>query len=239
MSSVLNQSMPAARAYAARTPMAFAAVLLAAAALGSGCANMKRDHVVVGSVPDDYRTNHPIVIAEQEQVLDLPAGANGGALTKGEKHTIDGFLSRFEAGSGGIVRVLVPAGSANEAAAHRKATAISAAMQDIGVPRHAIVIEAYGVMSPEAEAPVRIAYSALRAGTEACGRWPADLNMNPENKHYANFGCSYQKNLAAQIANPSDLLGPRRSTEIDPERRGIAIDDYKKTQTPWTPTLVY
>ena len=95
MSSVLNQSMPAARAHAARTPMAFAAVLLAAAALGSGCANMKRDHVVVGSVPDDYRTNHPIVIAEQEQVLDLPAGANGGALTKGEKHTIDGFLSRF------------------------------------------------------------------------------------------------------------------------------------------------
>ena len=34
---------------------------VAAAALLSGCA--KRDAITVGSVPDDYRTNHPIVIA--------------------------------------------------------------------------------------------------------------------------------------------------------------------------------
>ena len=29
---------------------------------------------------------------------------------------------------------------------------------------------------------------------------------------------------AAQIANPSDLLGPRKQTTIDAERRGIVID---------------
>ncbi|ERM03422.1 hypothetical protein Q644_11290 [Brucella intermedia 229E] len=39
-------------------------------ALLAGCAN--RQHVTVGALPDDYRTNHPITIAEREQVTDIP-----------------------------------------------------------------------------------------------------------------------------------------------------------------------
>ena len=56
-------------------------------------------------------------------------------------------------------------------------------------------------------------------------RRPVD---NAENKHYADFGCSYQNNLAAQIANPADLLGPRKLTEVDAEKRGVVIDEYRK-----------
>lgn len=56
-----------------------AAVLLSAALL-SGCAAMKRDHVIVGSVPQDYRTNHPIALSEREVTLDLPA--ESGSLTR-------------------------------------------------------------------------------------------------------------------------------------------------------------
>ena len=48
-----------------------------------------------------------------------------------------------------------------------------------------------------------------------------------ENKHYANFGCSYQNNVAAQIANPADLLGPRKQTPIDAANRSAVIDDYQ------------
>ena len=48
-----------------------------------------------------------------------------------------------------------------------------------------------------------------------------------ENKHYADFGCSYQNNLAAQMANPADLLGPRKPSTIDAENRGAVIDVYR------------
>ena len=43
-----------------------AAPILAVTAIGlmSGCAN--RDSITVGSIPDDYRTNHPIVISEKD-----------------------------------------------------------------------------------------------------------------------------------------------------------------------------
>ncbi len=59
----------------------------------------------------------------------------------------------------------------------------------------------------------------MRAQTDKCGRWPEDILETSENKHYANFGCSYQNNLAAQIANPADLLGPRKQTPIDAANR--------------------
>ena len=69
----------------------------------------------------------------------------------------------------------------------------------------------------------------MRAQTDKCGRWPEDILQNSaENKHYANFGCSYQNNLAAQIANPADLLGPRKQSPIDAERRSNVIDEYRR-----------
>ena len=50
--------------YAAFKTRGMGLVLAAATvALLSGCA--KRDSITVGAVPDDYRTNHPIVIAQK------------------------------------------------------------------------------------------------------------------------------------------------------------------------------
>ena len=48
-----------------------------------------------------------------------------------------------------------------------------------------------------------------------------------DNKHYANFGCATQNNLAAQIANPGDLIAPRGMTPIDAERRSNVIETYR------------
>lgn len=210
---------------------------VAVVAMTSGCAAVKRDHVVVGSVPQDYRTNHPITIAEREIALDMPA--DSGGMTKGEEETLAGFLGRYNRESGNVVRLMVPSGSANEAAAVRKATALAAALTRHGINRAAIQTVPYGVADASAIAPVRVAYMALTADTDRCGRWPGDLAETSENRNYANFGCSYQKNLAAQIANPTDLVGPRASSEIDPGRRGTVIDEWQTGQLPWTRTILY
>jgi pilus assembly protein CpaD len=69
---------------------------------------------------------------------------------------------------------------------------------------------------------------AMTASTGECGRWPDDLLANTsENKHYANFGCASQNNLAAQISNPGDLIAPRGMTPIDAERRSTVIEAYR------------
>lgn len=216
---------------------AMLAAMAAAAAAISGCASMKRDSVVVGAVPQDYRTTHPIVLAEREVTLDLPA--DYGELTVGEKQTIAGFLQDYDRASGGVVRVMAPMGSANEAAAQRKVSAIAAAISAMGVSAGAVERTSYAVANAEARAPVRVAYVRLAAGTENCGRWPEDLAETTENRNYANFGCAYQKNLAAQLANPTDIVGPRRKAPIDASRRGKVLDDWQTGEGGFDETIEY
>lgn len=198
---------------------------VAAAALMAGCA--KRDSIQVGSIPDDYRTNHPIVIAEREQVLDLPVGAGELSLSAGHRQVIGGFLDDYDRNGRSAVRIMVPTGSLNAMAASHVSGDVVSYLRRQGVHAGSILVEYYDAAAPESSAPIRISYHAMKAGVDKCGRWPDDVLKTSDNKHYANFGCAYQNNLAAQIANPADLLGPRKSSEIDPENRSNAIEQYK------------
>ncbi len=88
--------------------------------------------------------------------------------------------------------------------------------------------KAYQAGGADISAPIRVSFTAVKAHTDRCGRWPDDLTDTSENKHYADFGCSYQNNLAAQVANPADLIGPRKQTPIDAENRSGVIDLYRR-----------
>lgn len=206
-------------------------------ALLAGCAN--RDSVVVGSIPDDYRTNHPIVIAEKNQTIDIPIGVGDRGITRGQKVTFEGFLQNYDRHAAPTLTIMTPAGGANDAAASRAARGLMNIAMKAGVPKNRIAITSYQAEYPEASSPIRAVYSAMRAQTGRCGRWPADVAETTDNKHYANFGCSYQNNLAAQIANPADLLGPRKQSEIDAENRNVVIDQYRKPPAPWDPETFY
>ncbi len=197
----------------------------AAMALLSGCAN--RDSITVGSIPDDYRTNHPIVISEKDEKIDLPVGASDRGATKAQRQALLGFLDGYDRSAAPVLTITVPSGSANEIAARAAARDFRRIAVAGGVRANRIAMTAYQA-SGEVSPPVRVAYSSMRAHTDRCGRWPEDMLETSENKHYADFGCSYQNNLAAQLANPADLLGPRKQTEIDAENRDAVIDVYRK-----------
>ena len=206
-------------------PAGLALLAALSASLLAGCAN--RDSITVGAIPDDYRTNHPIVIAEREEVIDIPVGASALRMTRGQRDVLAGFLAGYDREAATPMRILVPANSINAPAASMIAHEVEAVARSQGVHPGNILVQAYQVASPAASAPIRVSYYAMRASTGACGRWPEDMLKNHDNKHWANFGCSYQNNLAAQIANPADLIGPRKPSEIDPENRAGAIDQYK------------
>lgn len=203
-----------------------------ATALLSGCAAFqKRDSVTVGAIPDDYRTNHPIVIAEKEQVLDLPVGATDRGATASQRASLDGFFSNYDRSAAPVVTIASPSGSSNAAAAANVAQDFAHIARKNGVPGGSIMLASYQASPEEVNAPVRVSFSAMRAQTDKCGRWPEDILETSENKHYANFGCSYQNNVAAQIANPTDLLGPRKESPIDAANRETVIGDYQAGQS--------
>jgi pilus assembly protein CpaD len=205
-----------------------AIILLACASIGAPAGCAKRDSITVGAVPDDYRTNHPIVIAEKDEVIDLPVGAGDRGMTNMQRAALAGFLDGYDRSAAPVVTIAVPTGAANDVAAAEAASGFRRFIRSRGVPESRIAMVTYPSPSPEISAPIRVSYTAMRAQTNKCGRWPDDLLETSENKHYANFGCAYQNNLAAQVANPADLLGPRKQTEIDAENRDRVIDVYRE-----------
>ena len=203
----------------------------AAVALLAGCA--KRDSITVGPVPDDSRPNHPIVIAERDKTVDIPVGAADRGLSRVQRIAVDGFVADYDRRAAPVVSVMVPHGSGNQAAASGVAADMVKRLRSAGVPEGRILHQPYEASAYGDSAPIRLVYAEMKASTGQCGRWPKDMLENSENKHWANFGCSYQNNLAAQIANPADLLGPRKPGDIDGERRSIVIDDYRDRLSEW------
>lgn len=206
--------------------------LIALAALGllAGCETNGPHSVVVGAVPDDYRTNHPIMIGEKEQVLDLPVGASERGMTGLQRTRLDGFLAEYDRGAAPVLTIMAPVGAVNEVAASYAARDFAHRAKMVGVPPSRVAMASYRAESSETSPPVRVTFTAIRAYTDKCGRWPEDIGDTTDNKHWANFGCSVQNNMAAQVANPSDLLGPRRRGEIDAENRQRAIDAYQRRE---------
>lgn len=199
--------------------------LAGVAAMLTACA--QTDSIHVGAIPDDYRTNHPIVIQEKQEVIDVPVGVNDYRATGVQRAALTGFMARYDTDAAPMVQILVPYGSANSAAAARIAAQFAEQMRKNGVPQNRVVQQHYQAPA-DAAAPIRLSYANMRAQVASnCGRWPEDMLARVDNKNWANFGCSYQNNLAAQIANPADLITPRARTPIDAENRSNAIDQYR------------
>jgi pilus assembly protein CpaD len=208
-----------------------AALLLSAAAL-SGCGT-KPDNTATGSIPDDYRLRHPIVLTEAEQAMDLPIAAGERSLSTSVRDNIRGFAQDHAALSGGAVQIMLPRGSANAVTAERLSKDIRTTLTGAGIARDRLIMTSYDASGHGRSAPVRLAFLSIAAKTAPCGEWPEDLIVNTmENRNYANFGCATQSNLAAQIANPMDLVQPRGMSPIDAERRGVVIDDYRNFGQP-------
>ena len=78
---------------------------------------------------------------------------------------------------------------------------------------------------PRTLATIRLSYPRIAAVAGPCGLWPEDLGpsiKDPgyfENKSYYNFGCAYQRNMAAMMDNPADLVQPRPETPAYTARR--------------------
>lgn len=141
---------------------------------------------------------------------------------------VRGFAQNYASMSTGIVNIQTPSGSPNSATAAKMAKQIRSTLSGAGVAQGKIMETRYAASPNGDSAPIRLSYVAVTAMTGQCGQWPEDLSDNTfANKNWYNFGCASQSNLAAQIANPMDLVGPRGMSPIDAERRAVVIDTYR------------
>lgn len=216
----------------ARGLPALAMTALALTAL-AGCGARNFDDRTTGSITD-YRERHPIVVTDQTRVLDVPVGIGDAVLPNGTRETILGFLARYRAESEGVIQISRPVGSGNEATAAAAATEAAELLSLAGVDGGLIVRTTYDA-GGASSGPIRLAYTAIRGQVANCGEWPEDLasgDLNHDNLGYHNFGCSTQANLAAQIANPTDLLHPRAPSPVDAGRENAIIGQARESGNP-------
>jgi pilus assembly protein CpaD len=222
---------------ARRLPAIGAMVLTVATVSGCGMLG-SRDHIVVGSVPDDYRTRHPIVIAETQKQLMVPVGNASRELNFAEKEVVSGFIGNYSMQGSGAIYVSSPADSPNAGAAGHIANQVAQVIAENGY-QGSVLMAQYNAPADQATPPVIVSFGAITASAGPCGKWTEDVLTTPENKNYSNFGCAYQNNLAAMVANPMDLLGPRKTGPIDAADRDKVISDYRTSTGTWSPNIQY
>lgn len=210
-----------------------AALVLGSALTLASCGNLNKDGMSTGAIPDDYRTRHPIMINEVEHTLDVPIASGDRSLTIGLQDSISGFAQEYRNSSSGIIQIMTPQGSANAGAAAHARKQIRQLLVARGIPANRIIETSYQAEPNGDAAPIRLSYVATTAVTNQCGEWPEDLQSNTfSNRNYHNFGCATQSNLAAQIANPMDLVTPRAQAPIDAARRSTVIGQYRTGSDP-------
>ena len=239
MSGVLNNTIEKREKCSSNPSFRLAIPVTLVGILLASCASYERDHVIVGSVPSDYRTKHPIVISESEVVEDLVVSHTMRSMSLRHENVVRNFAIRFKRSGARSIQVFVPSGSPNEAAARRIAGQAVGLMRELDVNGAQINLTSYHASGHGESATVRLSYNAMSADVATkCGRWEEDLTDTRENLNYGNFGCATQNNLAKMVANPEDLLGPRGESEIDATRRDNVISDWRENGTGDLPGLL-
>lgn len=210
-----------------------AAGLLTASLLAtvvSGCRNLEEPGVhTAGFTLIDPTQRHPIMVSQQPASMSVPVARGSQGLTPAQKAQVATFLQRYRATDAGNSKLVitVPSGSPNESAAVRAVGDLRRMISGYGFAESNVAIEPYHERR-DASAPIRLSYLRYVAEAPECGQWPTNLAEDYRNLPYPNIGCAQQHNLAAQIANPADLLGPRTMDAADGERRGVVIDKYRR-----------
>ena len=192
------------------------------------------DDVVDGELPDDYRQRHPIAIEEADRSVVVFVGQARGGLSAAQRADVIGLAQTWLREGTGAISVDVPVDTPNARAAADSFREIQATLAAAGVPPRGIVARRYHPEDPRTMATIRLNYPKISAVAGPCGLWPEDLGPSIknksyfENKPYYNFGCAYQRNMAAMVDNPSDLVQPRSETPAYTTRRTIAFEKYRK-----------
>jgi pilus assembly protein CpaD len=215
--------------------------LAALAGLLSAC--QSRAPATTGSLyPYDYRARHPIALTDASRSLDVFVTGTGH-IDPRQASDIDGFLLEFRRYGRGTLLLDMPRGVAPAlgTAVERTGEMIRRMSAQAGVEPGQLVVTTYAVGHPGLAAPLRLSFQRMEAKvTGPCGSWPQDLGagdptFSGRNEPYWNFGCATQSNIAAQVADPVDLVRGRSEGRIDTIRRTRNIEKIRNGNDPSIP----
>jgi len=208
-----------------------ASLLVAVAATVGACKHNDNEGHIAGWSIIDTNQRHPIIVSQQPTRMTLRVSRESHGLAPQQRAQFVRFLGRYRSeGMGSRIVVAVPSGAPNEVAAMHGLADLRGLARESGFPDSVLVVEPYHDERDNAP-PIRVSYGRYVAEGPQCGDWSTNISRSGDNLPYPNFGCAQQRNLAAMIVNPADLLGPRGMDARPAERRDVTWEKFRKGET--------
>ncbi len=197
----------------------FRAAAIACLLVSNGCAVTNG----AGTIAEDGEVNHPIAVEPSFRELKVQFAGGADGMTTDDAVKFDAFLADYRVHGNGSLGISVPGGAPSRAAITFFAERAAAT----GINRDKILVSTHDVANNDYR--VDVSYIAYTAHADNCGDdWSENLAFTADNQTPKNFGCSVQHNIAAMVADPRDLLGPRPFDVPDTSRRAVVMDHYEK-----------
>jgi pilus assembly protein CpaD len=168
-------------------------------------------------------------IVAQETTAELKIGTvvAGEKLGMRERDAVKGFTMAYQQEGHGAVIISRPSNGPDDISAMRAAADARAVMLAEGVDQGMIAEGTYDGTGARA-APLIISYRTFDAVVPNCpdiSHW--DFTDTSSNSALPSLGCAVSVNLAAMIANPTDLVGDQPTDPADGTRRTIMFSKYR------------
>lgn len=208
---------------AKRNVMAGLRLLALGAAAGlAGCGFNGAEHAQFTA-----QQTHPITVEADVATLNVGVVPGQPGVTPSDRAQIEAFAASYRQRGHGPLTISTPSGSPNAGAATVALSDVRDLLKENGVTAGDLAYTPYRASGGDASAPLILSFKRYVARPTACGNWSQDAAFNPSNGILPNHGCATQNNLAAMVANPADLLGPRTMGPADPGRRNTVLEKYR------------
>lgn len=201
-----------------RIPLLCAAALASAAAL-SACGSMS---LANRDAPMTPLSRYALQVEPGLDRIALAVRDDG--LSAAQETALRDLAWRHrEAGYGDLI---IQSPSGEDPAAARTAWSVHAALQTFGVPEDRLRVVSYA--APDPRAPVLAGFETLTARVPDCS-----LEQGPREGRFSNqssrgLGCAVNANMAAQIANPRDIIQPRDMPPAETGRAATVFANYRQ-----------
>jgi len=166
---------------------------------------------------------HTILVMPRPASLTVPGVGPSGRLDPADRERAAVFLESYRERARGPLSLSVT--GLDPAAARRTTEALTRLARRHGVPATAIAATASAAGTPGAT----LGYTDFVAVPPECGGEVGTI-YDPDNAVSLNHGCALQRDLAAMVASPADLVSPRSASPTDGARVARVIDAYRQGQ---------
>jgi pilus assembly protein CpaD len=167
----------------------------------------------------DVSVRYPITVTPGMRTLRLAAVNNGGELDPNMSAQLTAFVSDYKGQGVGALSLSAPRNWEGTA------RGIADRIVGMGVTPDRILLGTDEAPQPGGE--VTLTFIRYVAQSPACGDWSVDLARTFNNRSMPNLGCATQKNLAAMVADPRDLVQPKPMGPADAQRALTILERYR------------